>query len=253
MQFLLNSWMGMAGLLVVLLAMLEGGRWVGRRRLKSDPSWDNRGVSTLENTLLALLGLLLAFTFSGAWSRYDARRELILKETNAIGTAWLRLDLLPGPAREPLQVLFRRYADLRIAATKANETKPNAEVAAAQQAIWAQAVAGAQAAADGRVTQSLLPALNEMFDIATARYQAVLVHPPALVYWMLMIIMLLASLLAGYGMAAGNQRSWLHIFCFVAALLLAIYVSIDLEYPRRGHIRVDNYDQLLIDLRADMK
>lgn len=253
MQFLINNWLSMAGLIAAMLVLLELGRWIGRRRLRLDPTWDNRGISTLESTLLALLGLLLAFTFSGAWSRFDARRALILEETNAIGTAWLRLDLLPEPGRGQLQASFRRYTELRIAATQANEARPSEEVAAAQQAIWTGAVAGAQAAPDNRVATLLLPAVNAMFDIATARYQAVLTHPPAMVYWMLLVLALLATTLVGYGMAAGKRRSWLHICCFVGALLLTIYVSLDLEYPRRGHFRVDKYDQQLIDLRAGMK
>lgn len=236
-----------------MLAMLELGRWIGKKRVRTDPKWDNRGVNTLENTLLALLGLLLAFTFSGAWSRFDARRELILKEANAIGTAWLRLDLLPGPVRERMHESFRRYADLRIEATKHSEPRPSEEMVAVQQAIWGEAVVAAQAAGDGRVAQTLLPALNEMFDIATARYQAVLTHPPAVVYLMLLANTLLASLLAGYGMSGGEHRNWLHIFCFVGSLLLAIYVTIDLEYPRQGFVRIGNYDQLLFDLRTGMK
>jgi hypothetical protein len=54
-------------------------------------------------------------------------------------------------------------------------------------------------------------------------------------------------------MAGGSRRNWLHILCFVAAMIMAVYVTVDLEYPRRGFVRVENYDQLLIDLRAGMK
>lgn len=253
MQVLINHWTGFIGLFVALLLVLELGRRLGQRRRRIDPSWDSRGVSTLESALLALLGLLLAFTFSGAWMRFDARRDLILRETNAIGTAWLRLDLLPGPAREHLRAAFRQYVDLRIAATEASEAKPNEKIAALQQAIWSEATAAALAAGDGRVGQLLLPALNDMFDIATARYLAVQTHAPAVIFLMLLAITFLASLLAGYGMAGSSQRNWLHTLCFAAAMILAIYVTIDLEYPRRGLVRVEGYDQLLVDLRAGMK
>ncbi len=252
MQVLLNHWSGFIGLFVALLLVLELGRRIGRRRVRLDPTWDNRGVSTLESALLALLGLMLAFTFSGAWSRFDARRDLILRETNAIGTAWLRLDLLPAPARAKLRESVRQYVDLRLAATEAGEAKPNERIVALQQAIWADAAAAALAAGDGRVGQILLPALNDMFDIATARYLAVQTHPPAVIFLMLLTITFLACLLAGYGMAGGRERNWLHILCFAAAMILTIYVTIDLEYPRRGLVRVDGYDQLLVDLRAEM-
>lgn len=253
MQFFVEGWGGLAGLLVALLAMLELGRWIGRKRVRTDPKWDNRGVSTLENMLLGLLGLLLAFTFSGAWSRFDARRDLILRESNAIGTAWLRLDLVPEPGRETLRASFRRYVDLRITETQASAAQPSEEVQTLQRKIWSDAVAAGRAAPDGRVAQVLLPALNDMFDIASARYLAVQTHPPAAVFLMLLVIMFLACLLAGYGMAGSQRRNWLHTLCFVGAMILAIYVTIDLEYPRRGLIRVENYDHLLTDLRAGMK
>ena len=92
-----------------------------------------------------------------------------------------------------------------------------------------------------------------MFDLASARYLAVQTHPPAVVFLMLFVIMLLAALLAGYGLGGGRRRQWLPIACFAGSLVLAIYVTIDLEYPRRGIVRVDRYDQLLVDLRAGMK
>jgi len=253
MSILLESWPMLIGLFIAVLLALELGRLIGRRRMRADPQWDGRGVGALESTVLALLGLLLAFSFSGAWSRYDARRELILRESNAIGTAWLRLDLLTGTSREALRTEFRHYVDLRLEATRRSDTKVGEEVATAQQGIWAKAVGASQVASDARVAQVLLPALNDMFDLASARYLAVQTHPPTVVFLALFVIMLLAALLAGYGMGGGRRRHWLPVACFVGSLVLAIYVTIDLEYPRRGLVRVDRYDQLLVDLRAGMK
>jgi len=253
MWILVESWKPLAGLFVLMFVMLEAGRYVGRKRLLADPTEDGKGLGALESTVLALLGLLVAFTFSGAWSRFDARRELILKETNAIGTAWLRLDLLPAPVRGRVQESFRHYTDRRLEATQRSDTKPTAAITALQQTIWNEAVAAGLAAPDGRLAQILLPALNDMFDIATARYLAVQAHPPPVVFQMLLVIMMLSALLAGYGLAGSKRRHWLHIACFIVSLILALYVTIDLEYPRRGVIRVDTYDQLMIDLRAGMK
>jgi len=253
MGTLIESWKPLVALLAILVGLLELGRFFGRRKLRADPAWDGRGVNAMESTVLALLGLLLAFTFSGAWTRFDARRDLILRESNAIGTAWLRLDLVAAPARARLQEAFRRYVDLRIAATRHSETKPSAEIAAAQRVMWDEAVAAAQTAPDARVAQLLLPAVNDVFDLASARYVAVENHPPALIYVTLFAILLLAVLLAGFGMATGKSRHWLHIACFLVSLTFAIYVTIDLEYPRHGWVRVDNLDQLLVDLRATMK
>jgi hypothetical protein len=235
-------------LVAVLLFAFELGRRVGKRRLAEDPERSHAGVGAVEAAVFGLLGLLLAFTFSGAWARFDARRELIVQEANAIGTAWLRLDLLSDAAS--LRQEFRRYVDLRIEATRAGATAPSAELAELQQRMWRRAVTEA---ADVRIVSGVLPALNEMFDLATTRYVAVQTHPPRIVFAMLFGLAFASSALAGYGMAGGKARSWLHIVCFTASLLATVYVSIEMEFPRRGFVRVDHYDQVLIDVRAALK
>ena len=100
----------------------------------------------MDGAVFALLGLLVAFTFSGAASRFDARRHLIVEETNAIGTAYLRLDLLPASAQPALRDLFRRYLDSRL---EVYRKLPDLDAAKAELArstqlqgeIWSQAVA----------------------------------------------------------------------------------------------------------------
>ena len=96
------------GLFLGMLLLLEVGRRIGIRRLTIDPEGARTGVGAIEGAVFALLGLLIAFTFSGAASRLDTRRQLIVEEANAIGTAYLRLDLLKGQARERLKkIIFK--------------------------------------------------------------------------------------------------------------------------------------------------
>jgi hypothetical protein len=99
----------------------------------------------------------------------------------------------------------------------------------------------------------LLVAMNTMFDIAEARTLAALMHPPAIVFGMLGTIALAGALLAGYGMAGGRTRSWIHVVGFAATISVAIFVILNYEYPRLGVIRIDHYDQSLVALRASMK
>ena len=101
------------GLFAGILVCLEVGRRLGRRLLQKDPEDARARVGAVEGGF-ALLGLLLAFTFSGAASRFDWRRQLIVEETNAIGTAYLRLELLPPANRAALQELFRQYVHARL-------------------------------------------------------------------------------------------------------------------------------------------
>ncbi len=81
-----------------MLLLLDIGRRIGARRRAQDAGGAGAGTGAVEGAVFALLGLLVAFTFSGAASRFDARRALVVEEANAIGTAYLRLDLLPASA-----------------------------------------------------------------------------------------------------------------------------------------------------------
>jgi hypothetical protein len=244
------------GLFLGMLLFLEIGRRAGIRRMKEETAGE--GVGAVDGAVFALLGLLLAFTFSGASSRFDTRRQLIVEETNDIGTAYLRLDLLPANAQPALRDSFRRYLDARlevyrklpdVAAAKEFLAKANE----LQGQIWRQAVAASHAqGAPPDAPILLLPALNAMIDITTTRTMATQMHPPAIVFLMLFGLALAASLLAGYGMTGSKVRCWFHMVGFALVMAVAVYVILDIEYPRLGLIRVDAFDQALIDLRESM-
>ena len=99
----------------------------------------------------------------------------------------------------------------------------------------------------------LLPALNAVIDIATTRTMAMQMHPPTVVFGMLAGLALASSLFVGYGMAASQARSLIHMVAFAVVMALAVYVILDMEFPRFGLIRVDAFDQALIDVRASMQ
>jgi len=133
----------------------------------------------------------------------------------------------------------------------------SAEVARAtrlQGEIWTRAVAASQAdGAAAAAAMLLLPALNQMIDITTTRTLATQMHPPAIVFVMLFGLALASALLAGYGMAGGRRRSWVHILVFAVVMATSVYVIQDIEYPRRGFIRVEAFDRALEDLLASMR
>ena len=247
----------MLGLLAGMLLLLEIGRRIALQRIARDPEGARVGLGAVEGAVFGLIGLLLAFTFSGASSRFDTRRQLILEEANAIGTAYLRLDLLPVGAQPPIRQAFRKYLDARLAVYQKlpdlQAAKAELERAATLQSeIWTYAVSACREAAQP-ATMLILPALNEMIDITTTRMGALLMHPPPVIFAMLVVLMLAGSLLAGYGMAESKARSWLHILGFALSMSVAVYVILDFEFPRVGLIRVDAFDQVLVDLRNSMK
>lgn len=239
-----------------MLALLETGRRIGLRRLARDMEGARAGLGAVEGAIFGLMGLLVAFTFSGASSRFEARRQLIVQEANSIGTAWVRLDLLPDASRIPLQEHFRAYLDARILAFDSLPEVPAAEAALSESdrqkdTIWRLTVAACRDL-PAPTASLILPAINEMFDVATARWMALHTHPPKIVFVMLAFLALASSLLAGFGMAGSRKRSWIHLLGFSAIMAVTVFVILDLEYPRRGVIRIDAADQLLEDLRRSM-
>jgi hypothetical protein len=94
-----------------MLVFSEVGQRIGLARLARDPEGLSKGAGAAEAAVFGLLGLLIAFTFAGAASRFEDRRLLVTAEANAIGAAYLRIDLLPGDAQPEARELFRRYLD----------------------------------------------------------------------------------------------------------------------------------------------
>ncbi len=242
-----------------MLLFLDIGRRIGIRQRLRDPDNAGAGTGAIDGAVFALLGLLVAFTFSGAAARFDGRRALIIEEANAIGTAYLRLDLAPPNAQPVLRESFRRYVDSRL---EAYRKLPDMEAATAELArstqlqgeIWNQAVAiGRMEGVSSAATMLLLPALNQMIDITTTRTMAGQMHPPKVIFIMLFGLALASALLAGYGMSGGKSRDWLHLLAFAMVMAIVVYVIIDIEYPRLGLIQVDAFDQVLIDVRESMK
>lgn len=240
-----------------MLALMELGSRAGRRRIERDSEGARSGTAAPESAVFALLGLLIAFTFSGALQRFDARRALVVAESNAIGTAWLRLDLLPAPQRDELRQDFRDYLDTRLSAYRSGEDL-SAALAALSRAselqvrLWAKA--NRFCSAEGPpAAMLLLPALNAMFDIASERTAALELHPPLLVFVLLITMALASALLAGFAMAAAKFTHWTHRLAFAFVVSITVYAILDLEYPRRGLVRVDSLDHILVELRESMK
>lgn len=246
----------LAALFAALIVCLEAGRRSGRKAFGSDRAHPS-GLGTVEAVTFGLLGLLLAFTFSGAAARLDTRRGQIVDEANAIGTAWLRLDVLPASAQPKLRQAFRKYTDSRIAVyrtfSKSGLDAARAEYArsiALQQEIWTDAVAASRDVPSSTIV--VLPALNAMFDIAATRLGATQMHPPGIVYVVLALISLVCAFLVGYEMGATEVASRSHMIVLAIVLSITFYVILDFEYPRLGLIRIDDFDNLLIQVRASM-
>ncbi|MDX1945476.1 MAG: hypothetical protein SFU86_08705 [Pirellulaceae bacterium] len=244
-------------LLAGMIAFQELGRWHGRRRIAADPEGARIGAGAIEGAMFALFGLLIAFTFYGAAGRFDQRRQLVILEANAIGTAWLRIDLLSAPQQPKLRVLFRDYVAARLAAY---HRLPDLSAAFAelehcnelQEQIWNEALVATAAEQSPTARMLLLPALNEMFDISAERTANSQIHPPYVIFALLFVVGWGCAALAGVSMAGGKCRSHLHVVLLAAITAVTVFVILDMEYPRLGVIRLDAIDQLLIQLQQGM-
>jgi hypothetical protein len=256
MQYVAMVWAIMALLFLAMLGMALIGHRYGRRQLARRGDSAATGTGIVEGALFALLGLLIAFTFATSYSQYNLRRSLAVEEANAISTAYLRLDVLPEAARDPLREKFRNYVETRLEfwnqlgnKRALHETLGKAD--ALQREIWSLAITSTENDPAGR--RLLLPALNEMIDITTTRFDASQRHPPLIVFAMLFVLSLLCAWLIGYASADAEHLNWIHVIGYATMVTLTIYVIIDLDYPRYGLIRLDFAQEPLAEVSRSMR
>jgi hypothetical protein len=230
-------------LLPAMILLLQLGHTL-RLRQKSAPQ-----SSAIEGAVFALFGLLLAFTFSGAVGRYDAHRQLVLEETNDIGTAYLRLDLLPPQDQPPLRQLFREYVTSRLHLYDNVSAEISETTKELQLEIWERVLAAAAApGASPDATKLLVPALNDMIDITSTRQNAFNMHPPAVIFLLLFVLSGGCAFVGGYGITA-TARSWFYSIALALTVTLTVYATLEIEFPRQGLIRLIHTDETLLQLR----
>ena len=109
--------------LVLMLACSEAGFRVGLRARGSVDEAMRSRITIFEGAMLGVLGLLMAFTMSMGAARFDARRQLVVEEANAIGTTWLRSKVMPEPESTEFAAVLRQYVDARVQFTKVKNLK----------------------------------------------------------------------------------------------------------------------------------
>lgn len=230
------------GLFTLLPTSCQVGYALGRRARVSKDDAERSRASTWQSALLALAGLLIGFTFSMAQARYDARKQIVLDEANAIGTTFLRTHLIDDAAGEPLRALMRRYVDVRLAfaesgADIARTSELMRESGVLTDEIWAK-VAAAGHADRSPVTALLVQSTNEMIDAGEEHVAAIANPLPITVFLVLFLATAVAMASTGFVCALEGRRSVLGMI--VMPLLLATVVALvfDLAHPRIGIVRV---------------
>lgn len=202
------------------------------------------------SAVLGLLALLIGFTFSLALQRYDARRELVIAEANALGTTWLRSDLLDAAPRQQLRQVLRRYVDNRVAfgaSTDADaERRIYQQSEQLQAELWATVVAVTAPYRTTPLASLLVSTTNESIDLAASRIATRQAHIPVRILRILVLYAVIAAGMVGYQQPRQRQSS---LLMFVL-ITLAVTLVIDLDHPVAGWINVPQAPML--DLQRNL-
>ena len=247
------------------LVALHFGRTLGLRYRKHEGADGMAGLGKVEGAIFGIMGLLLAFTISGALQRFDDRRQLVLQKAAAVTAAYDRLGLFEGQTARELQRQLKDYVRARVDLYRMQHDfllwqrmedfsrEQQHQLIRHKNSLWNAVVAVCPKSGYQPACSLALPALNGVFEVARMRAGASEKHPPQIIHVMLFGLGLGCSLLAGFGMSASPARSWVHMLLFAGTLTVALYTVTDMEYPRLGLIRIEAFDHFLADAYEQMQ
>jgi len=234
--------------IVVALACYEVGFRVGRWWQERTPEEKEGPTNVLVGSLLALMAFMLAVTMGMASDRFDARRGLVLDESNAIGTTYLRAGYLPQAASRESRELLRQYAPLRVNVGDRDQLAANFERSEEILGdLWAIAEDLARTTPGSETLALYIETLNATIDLHETRVTALsYARVPETVVLLLIAGALLTVGMVGYGAGLTRRRSLLSAVVLVIVLGAVITLIVDLDRPREGFLQVSQ--QPLLDL-----
>jgi hypothetical protein len=235
----IDAWLTALALGLAMFAAWQFGRWHGRRlRIESGEV----PVSKFEDASLALLGLLLGFTFSMAIVKHDQRRLMVVADSNAIGDFYTCASLLKEPVRTKLQSLIHDYVRLRfeLSGRKVGEGElENALGRMEQMQDQMTALVDQALVAGTPIAVSLTNTLNGVTSNHAARLAAVRDRLPVSVMLLLLISAVGSSMLVGRDQGVSDKADVAGTACFIVLVSFALFVILDLNQPERGLITVN--------------
>jgi hypothetical protein len=238
------------GGLALIWGASELGWQVGARR-----SHQSTNIGTLESAIVGLLALIIGFTFAMALTRFEARRDAVVQEANAIGTTALRARLLPEPHRAETLRLLRDYVQVRLDAFQRGLSLAQASATversnALQESLWQQAMAVAEKDKEMVPTGLFIQSLNSMIDSQGVRLAALRNRIPSIVLVTLYVLAAAAGGFVGYASAIDPRLTRLPVVIMGLLISLVLYLIIDLDRPNSGFIT--NNHQAMIDTAASI-
>lgn len=238
-----SLYLAIALFIFILINYELGYRWGRKLQRESNTEIKNQ-TQSIQAGVLGLLALLLGFTFNMAVQRYESRNDSLIREVNAIGTAQLRLSLLPDSLQFDLPQLMDEYIQHRIqfASIHLDEgeqrLQAEREINSIQNQLWASAQQAALIDPRPVVTGYFIQALNEVFDARTARIASQNRHVPEVILFLLFLIFALSMALIGYSGGLSGRRAYVPTALLNLLIVLVVFIIIDLDRPKRGLIQI---------------
>ena len=245
-------------LVACMLLALAWGHWLGRRHQASGDVTAKDWVGIVDGPILAIYGLLLAFSFYGAMQRFDERRKLIVEESIVLASAYRQTDLLPEADRPPIQKLLRDYVETQSELRERGiEVEGWGELHRRSRAIfeqlWDAAVAATANPEAREARRALLATLGDIDRISTTSATSPYLHPPLVIPVILLLLSMVSAFLLGYQTSTIHRQSWVHLALFVIFFAAVTYLIVDLEYPRLGAIRIGDMKEFLNERHRAME
>jgi hypothetical protein len=229
------------GLIAGVAGAHEIGFWLGSWTRSVDEPFD-RHLDLVRTSTAALVAFLIGFAFSGAASRFISRQDVIVQEANALGTAYLRADTISEPQRSELRAALREYTAERVTLLSGEgsaQIEPLlAKVGGLHERMWRSAIKATQGNAP--LMAVVLPPINEVVDLHTAHLAMARRHLPVPIMAMLLGTAALSVGLIGFGNGHMGRRFPVLDSVYGVVLAVALWMTIDLDYPGVGFIRASN-------------
>lgn len=253
--FFAQEWALFLTVAAILLIVSEAGLRCGLRLHAAKDEAHKVQIGGIQGAVLGLLGLLLGFAMAMAAARYDLRRDMVVKQANAIGTAYLRSSLLPESHFGPVRDLLGRYVDLWIKyqplGDSSTELAEGRRLGAAIEAeLWEHATAAAREAPTC-ITGQFIAALNETIDTGSGRVAAARAHLPGGVWLLLLIVATVGSFTTSYNAGAKGARTVLAGLLLPLLVTVIIILIFDLANPWHGWVRTSQ--RPLIELQQSLQ
>jgi hypothetical protein len=248
-----NTYVLASGLFLCMLLGIGLGRRLSKDRVTPAHS-KNPGNAAITTSLYALLGLLLAFTFGMSGDRFRERRTVIVNESNAIVTAALRVDLYADSVQPQFRKYFTEYLDARIEYfnAAADTARIRSSLVKREQAgheLWKIAAQNSRIPSNLVASNQMVPALNQMFDLANTRFWSEYNRTPESILTMLVILCLSAAFVTGHTSMSEGKFDWIFAVGLCALISCVIVFIIDLDRPRMGIITLEENARAISDLR----